>query len=1646
MNENISEEESREAIPQELLQIPDEFAGSPPVTPLEMELPFQALSWQNFERLLYRLAAKNSDVEHCALYGRQGQEQLGIDVFARLSSGKYQCWQAKNWEEFSAAEVKKAVSKFADNEWAAKSERFVLCVRGSLADKKIQDEIELQAERLRSQGIAFIPYDGLAISALLKKHPDLVDDFFGRQWLVAFAGQQAADQMSTRLDVKVLGFLRERLAGIYGVRFRQLDPGMTLESSAFDAPDLRSRFVMPDVDVASPYSEPTVEHTDPQLKKPHLPPGTDVGESDGNLFEEVEVAESAATAANSESRLVLEDWLLQGRNLLLLGGAGAGKSTVLRCLALDLLCAPQIFRKAAHQFAQRIPILVSFAMWTKLTEKLEREVALDEVVRETFRALAPSNELEEAVVRSLYDNRLLLLVDGLDEYANDHAARLTLATLESFVALHSVIAIATARPAGLRRLHQVSGSWQPARLTELSTHQQRSLVERLLVGTKPLPIAEPEKLQLRERVDRFFDQLQAAGRLHSLAGVPLLLHGLLSIATRSTFLPQTRFKLFEELVSLLLDTHPSRRSTAAADTRSRSIAFANDDVRREALAHLAFKLQQEGLDAGTDKGHARKIVEKFLASPSGVAWDRDQARLGAAELINIDANTSGLLVERGPDEVAFCHAAFREHLAGLELGTWDLALQKDFARENADNPRWRAPIISMLQSLRRQSDIEGILGAIRGAAEHDVESTDRRLLLAEAAFSLASRGGQVALEVAADSLRQIEVGSNRAERIELLGMALDGPRSGPIGAAVVDRMKTWWPQTSRWRRELYQVLASWRSSPSLHHVLWRGLHDEDSRNRFSAAAALQQLRGTDPAFGKELACLFEFTEEPGIAAAALDTLARHWPSTNHLDEWIRDGARSQSDEIGAVAALARYRSGWRDEEAQRRLLGLLPELISGIPDTIVTELLTAVSTTWGADKNLQDACWAAIGRIGPKRTSMRYDTARHLLLRLHKHDTRVADWIAESYEADKAFYVGHGEDEEELLAAAIAPSEKARKAVDGYFEDKKASGHDYHAAKLAAQLKSSAAKKAMLRDLEQSLQYNFWPVWSLLNGWGMKDAEVSAALLRLVGERSPTELQNIAAYLPEIIPDQNETRRLLLEICASDKVERPDFVTKGMAAVPLIGEYEAVSALLPHINFPDTFASGASAFIQHFHKDQRVREFALQCFDDRYCPLEVIAKAYQDDSEFAPLIFAAASPLPSYLRRQLARRAAQRPDDPPLRHILTTCDLEEDGNAKIVATIGYSRSLVDEPEARDSWATELFEQLSAIGPDMDTRRVAALAGLVALERPDMIGRKIAETGDRDSLRIDLSRYGRDHSPAIELLAKEWDKIVPLLGRPSMRHFSRWSNFNEPSIWDSFAPYLRLPSTIADEFIEYCRSKDGVLSHVALSTLGRLVPRSALLLESCTRALRKPCKPTQDSPLFQTQSAVCASRILATSFATSGAALSALEGACNQEEINEGLIGLAVGWPAHEVLPRKYRELIVDAGSRHLTWPVHMWLVSIAGDPQLFVNSVANFAMRPELSPWDFRIETTAAIVARLRRDQAAREALSKCGIDFDRAGIRASVPALLKMAADHTSAQSLANRFIADSESSQGLKRFGLDVTANRIRRLELVLREVAGD
>jgi hypothetical protein len=122
------------------------------------------------------------------------------------------------------------------------------------------------------------------------------------------------------------------------------------------------------------------------------------------------------------------------------------------------------------------------------------------------------------------------------------------------------------------------------------------------------------------------------------------------------------------LTHLLLEIHPERRATAAAEVRSR-FQYAKDfEMRRALLGRLAFYIHENGLDAGIAQIDAKLQLQTFLTDPEGpYALASNRADEITDELLSVNAETVGLLLQ-GVSRGELHHGMAGKPYSGVGLG------------------------------------------------------------------------------------------------------------------------------------------------------------------------------------------------------------------------------------------------------------------------------------------------------------------------------------------------------------------------------------------------------------------------------------------------------------------------------------------------------------------------------------------------------------------------------------------------------------------------------------------------------------------------------------------------------------------------------------------------------------------------------------------------------------------------------------------------------------------------------------------------------------------------------------------------------------------------------------------------------------------
>jgi hypothetical protein len=149
----------------------------PPVESRLQDLPFNDLSWQQFEAVCAALVETQPVTLDCHLYGVPGDDQQGIDIVVTQrgpTANEVWAYQCKRYRQCTPAKLRKALKEMA---YAADYKVLMLSIPATAKLRQVAED----------EPNAFL-WDAKDIARKLKNYPAIVEDFFGPAWRQAFCG------------------------------------------------------------------------------------------------------------------------------------------------------------------------------------------------------------------------------------------------------------------------------------------------------------------------------------------------------------------------------------------------------------------------------------------------------------------------------------------------------------------------------------------------------------------------------------------------------------------------------------------------------------------------------------------------------------------------------------------------------------------------------------------------------------------------------------------------------------------------------------------------------------------------------------------------------------------------------------------------------------------------------------------------------------------------------------------------------------------------------------------------------------------------------------------------------------------------------------------------------------------------------------------------------------------------------------------------------------------------------------------------------------------------------------------------------------------------------------------------------------------
>jgi HEAT repeat protein len=616
--------------------------------------------------------------------------------------------------------------------------------------------------------------------------------------------------------------------------------------------------------------------------------------------------------------------------VVLLGGPGSGKTTLVKRLARSCALGPAVLRQRYPRMPWCFPVVLPITQFA--TERGARRLLdyLEAVIRER------GGEALLARYRQHWQaGRVLLLLDGLDEVA-ETAQRIASARAidEALGGSEGNRVLITSRRVG----YAICRLATPARhfiLAPFSPQDITTFVEHWHLAYEKA--AHEDKADLaaaRKAADALNSELQKNTSVALLATNPLMLTIIALIKHQNVILPHRRVELYEIALNTLLRSWNLARSLAPRP--------AGEDPRieqtRAVWSHIAFWMHGEAnRDVGRDRLQT-KLVQVLTGEFDKTEYD---ALAIAESYLASAAETSGLLEARGPSTFGFIHQSFQEYLAALCLARPPSKALKKIS-DLCHDPRWTEVIRLAV----------GHLSIALGERETVGEIVDSLLTAADPLEPFLCASLRLALGCLADhvDLRQVQVDA-------VLVAATERIIQTPYEVASYN---------------LVAALEAVESAPSikaqaklLELILAKGW-----RTRMEAVRLIGLSPCLNPDILDQLQSVLEKDRDPDVGAHAAWVLWRQGRRTHIAAAAIAHGLASRYTRMRRLP--------------EDSFLGTLVELLAD-PDSFVRHQTAEVLGKWGAqeaalpalvklleapDADVRSRAAALLGNWGPQETAL----------------------------------------------------------------------------------------------------------------------------------------------------------------------------------------------------------------------------------------------------------------------------------------------------------------------------------------------------------------------------------------------------------------------------------------------------------------------------------------------------------------------------------------------------------------------------------------------------------------------------------------------------------------------------------------------------
>ncbi|MGK7911798.1 MAG: NACHT domain-containing NTPase, partial [Synechococcus sp.] len=417
-----------------------------------------------------------------------------------------------------------------------------------------------------------------------------------------------------------------------------------------------------------------------------------------------------------------------GSRFVILGDPGSGKTTLLRYFTLKLAEGKpeEIGLDSGDDW---LPILVRIRDWVL---RLQDCSFLEYLQRYCERSLSVCRLPEEFFEHWLNRGKALILLDGLDEVADDATRQEVVNRIRSFLNLSDYEknpAIITSRPAGYRRSFFQMDRYPHFELQKFDEPKIELFIDNWYNKRQ----LDPE--EALEGKKSLLEALEQNNRIKLLSSNPLLLTIVAMIHRYQAYLPRKRYELYDKAVNtLLLRWDQGKKLKSPVDREipeSQRLQYLVPDDFRRLMEMLAYWIHDFAETNDREKGtliertdlleQIRKFILDILEERN-VILSRHSAEREAERFVEYIRNRTGLMNEQGQECYAFAHKTFQEYLAAQEIfyrQSDDFQEVLDHVQQHLHIAHWREALLLLIAQQVRKNPSKILKTILESESEYE---------------------------------------------------------------------------------------------------------------------------------------------------------------------------------------------------------------------------------------------------------------------------------------------------------------------------------------------------------------------------------------------------------------------------------------------------------------------------------------------------------------------------------------------------------------------------------------------------------------------------------------------------------------------------------------------------------------------------------------------------------------------------------------------------------------------------------------------------------------------------------------------------------------------------------------------------------------